>query len=1025
MRTGAIALKTGFEFGGEPASGTFHPVSLVLALAVSWPLAFGLLNEPPSVARLVRLAASDARTIEPRLSGGFMWAPLHRGKISPNISAVASIAIAEGKADSSRSHAHVVGVAQLLKGNASAASQELAGAAQDLQSAAAWSDAAAAQYVLSIEKQSHADLLNALVAADSALAIAPRFAETRFNRALILERFGLRELAAAAWTDYLEVDSSSGWAVEARERLRRLSTLPEPFAEVLDHVYETVIANPSSAVSLAERYPLEVRIWGETEILARWAEATLKGDADSARRHRTVARAFADAIGARGEHLFGRMVRAVEHSSGDRARTLAQAHLDFRAAQKTFRALKPAEAELLFDRATRNFDRGGSPGALLARYFHANTIYEQGNISEALRRLDALLVAAASDSRAYRAQVQWERGLCLGALGRMGECIAAYTDAVSLFTALGERSYAAATRQLLANAYDNIGDPETAWELNAAALPEIGRVNSVRLQATLGSLATAAILRREWRAASSLLTLELDAARAQSSDVFLADALLRRALVHERLANPLNASSDYHAALAHVRRIEDSTVRSQYEARASWVGGAIAPTPTESVESITHAIASMGAGRRVLMPAMLFDRARAHDAMGDVASAAADLEEAIAELEAHRESLPRDEKRWGVFHDAEDIFDFAIDIALHRGHVAEAFAYSDRARARALLDELRLPQGARIAPVRPGTMLIEYCAAPDRLHLFVADESGIRHVSVNVPRTTLALEIASLHRAIEQRANDRARASLRRLYDWLVKPGGVIPANVTLAVVPDASVGRVPFPALLGPEGRFVVEDHAVIVAPSATGLTQFAARTSTTAPVHVLMVVSNAVKGWESLPETQRETRRIQRMYTHATTLAGSEATPRGFETSASEADVIHFSGHALASDVSAADTFLLLEADDGEAAPYDVRRIAKLRLPRSPIVVLAACSTARGRATSLEGTVSVAYAFVAAGSRDVIATLWPIDDSASASFFARVHQHLADGEPPERALRAVQIEGIRNGEPLSMWAAVQNLGY
>jgi CHAT domain-containing protein len=1018
-------LKAGYELGVEPAPGMFRSVSLVLALVVSWTLAFGFLNEPPSVARLVKLAASDVRAIEPRLSGGFAWAPLHRGKISPKVSAVATIAIADRRRGSGRGDAYVAGVAQLLKGNASAASRELAGAAQDLQSAEAWSDAAAAQYVLSVEKRSYAELLNALVAADSALAIDPRFAEARFNRALVLERFGLRELAATAWTDYLEVDSSSGWAAEAGERLRRLSTPPELFAKVLDRVYETVIANPSSAVTLAERYPLEVRIWGETEILARWAEAALRDDADSAMQHRTVARAFADAISARNEHLFGRMVRAVERSSGDRARTLAQAHLDFRAAQRKFRALKPAEAEVLFDRAARNFERGGSPGALLARYFHANTIYEQGNISEALRRLDALLADAPADSRAYRAQVQWERGLCLGALGRMGECIAAYTDAESLFDALGERSYAAATRQLLANAYENIGDPETAWKLNAAALPVIGCANSVRLQATLGSLATAAILRHEWRAASSLLTLELDAARAQSSDVFIADALLRRALVHERLANPSNASSDYRAALAHVLRIEDPTVRSQYEARASWVGGVVAATPAESVASITRAIASMGAGRRVLVPAMLLDRARAHDAMGAAASAAADLEDAIEELEAHRESLPHDDKRWGVFHDAQDIFDLAVDIALRRGRVADAFAYSDRARARALLDELGLPQGARIAPVRPGTMLIEYSAAPDRLHLFVADASGIRHASLSVPRMTIVLEIASLHRAVEQRDDDLARAHLRRLYDWLVKPGGLIPANVTLVVVPDATVGSVPFPALLGPDGRFVVEDHAVVVAPSATGFTQSGARTSTTVPAHVLTVVSNAVKGWESLPEAQRETRRIERMYARATTLAGSNATPRRFERSASEADVIHFSGHALASDVSAADTFLLLEADDGEAAPYDVRRIAKLRLARSPIVVLAACSTARGRATSIEGTVSVAYAFVAAGSRDVIATLWPIDDSASASFFARVHQRLADGESPEQALRAVQIEGIRNGEPLSMWAAVQNLGY
>ena len=60
----------------------------------------------------------------------------------------------------------------------------------------------------------------ALVAADQALTLQPAQAEALFNRALALEALGIRFAAADSWRRYLEVDPSSSWAVEARERQR-------------------------------------------------------------------------------------------------------------------------------------------------------------------------------------------------------------------------------------------------------------------------------------------------------------------------------------------------------------------------------------------------------------------------------------------------------------------------------------------------------------------------------------------------------------------------------------------------------------------------------------------------------------------------------------------------------------------------------------------------------------------------------------------------------------------------------------
>ena len=79
------------------------------------------------------------------------------------------------------------------------------------------------------------------------------------------------------WKSIREVDGrsrrGSGWSGCLKPE--------EAFDAGLERIYDSVIADPRFAIALADRYPLEVRAWGETEVLARWAEATRKADSSS------------------------------------------------------------------------------------------------------------------------------------------------------------------------------------------------------------------------------------------------------------------------------------------------------------------------------------------------------------------------------------------------------------------------------------------------------------------------------------------------------------------------------------------------------------------------------------------------------------------------------------------------------------------------------------------------------------------------------------------------------------------------
>jgi CHAT domain-containing protein len=86
---------------------------------------------------------------------------------------------------------------------------------------------------------------------------------------------------------------------------------------------------------------------------------------------------------------------------------------------------------------------------------------------------------------------------------------------------------------------------------------------------------------------------------------------------------------------------------------------------------------------------------------------------------------------------------------------------------------------------------------------------------------------------------------------------------------------------------------------------------------------------------------------------------------------------------------------------------------LPRTRLVVLAACRTAAGVVSRSEGALSLARPFLAAGVPNVIASLWDVDDALSRRFFVALHRALlADGEPLS-ALRRVQTAFLRDADP------------
>lgn len=125
----------------------------------------------------------------------------------------------------------------------------------------------------------------------------------------------------------------------------------------------------------------------------------------------------------------------------------------------------------------------------------------------------------------------------------------------------------------------------------------------------------------------------------------------------------------------------------------------------------------------------------------------------------------------------------------------------------------------------------------------------------------------------------------------------------------------------------------------------------------------------------------------------------------------IIHFATHGLLDFRYPKLSCLMLSRFDHRGQPQDwslsLQDIYRMKLS-ADLVVLSACQTALGKEVRGEGLVSLTRGFMYAGAPRVVASLWNIDDAASAELMKRFYEKMLGPERlrPPAALRAAQIE-------------------
>ena len=323
--------------------------------------------------------------------------------------------------------------------------------------------------------------------------------------------------------------------------------------------------------------------------------------------------------------------------------------------------------------------------------------------------------------------------------------------------------------------------------------------------------------------------------------------------------------------------------------------------------------------------------------------------------------------------------------------------------------------------VPPGTAQLSYGLGDQHAYVWIRDSKGLRVSTLSESPEAIERALTELAGFDAQRSPEKIEQSLVRISAVLLPPGLVAPDSRVLEIVAEGRIASVPFPGLRSPGDpkRRLVETHAVTLITSMLAVDQvprpkhdrpfrLVALASGSGTLRSAPITNPAPKLQAAIAEIAAVAELFEARDPAAKVklLAGKDGdaeTLRGIWSSG--ADVVHFATHALADLRQPLASLLVLPGQDanGEPAYLTAGQVQQWR-GDAELVFLSACESAIGPPRFAGGMPGLQSAFLRAGARGVIATLWPIEDVLAREFTADFYQRFTRGKSAVQALGETQ---------------------
>lgn len=318
------------------------------------------------------------------------------------------------------------------------------------------------------------------------------------------------------------------------------------------------------------------------------------------------------------------------------------------------------------------------------------------------------------------------------------------------------------------------------------------------------------------------------------------------------------------------------------------------------------------------------------------------------------------------------------------------------------------------AGMEEGEMAIKYILADSLVFAYGITKNNLHLEKLPTNKDSLHQKMTGYLTSIKNIREDY-REKAEGLYTVLIAP--MKPTKHSkITIIPDGFLGYLPFETLIGTNGDFLVQNHAVAYAASlklwdiqknmpenpSNELGVFSPKynlqLAATMPDTAIQTLVRS--GNYELAGARKEAKKINALFGGKLFISES-ATKDNFIKNAENYDMLHLAMHAVLDENEPEKSNLIFSNNE----KLYLSELYNLNLP-TKLVVLSACNTGTGKIKNGEGVQSLSRAFTYAGVKSTVRSLWPVPDRETAQIMTSFYQNLKKGGDKSFALRKAKLD-------------------
>lgn len=279
---------------------------------------------------------------------------------------------------------------------------------------------------------------------------------------------------------------------------------------------------------------------------------------------------------------------------------------------------------------------------------------------------------------------------------------------------------------------------------------------------------------------------------------------------------------------------------------------------------------------------------------------------------------------------------------------------------------------------------------------------------------------------------------LKQLYQLLIEPiVEILPKDPESRVIfiPQGELFLVPFPALQDASGKYLIENHTILTAPSiqvldstrkmrqqVLGSAENVLVVGNPSPMpQVSLIQEQPPEQLSPLPNAETEANIIAQLF-NTTPLTGTQATKAAIVPQLANARIIHFATHGLLDNRNGLASAIALAPSAKDNGLLTAEEILNMKLS-AELVVLSACNTGSGYITG-DGVIGLSRSLIAAGTPSVIVSLWSVSDPTTTELMTEFYQQWLKNPDKAKALRQAMLTSLQKHPQPRDWAAFTLIG-